>query len=232
MNISDLLRYQEIEVNIHNIEKKLNETEQYKKFVTYETEKKQALQKVDALDKEAEKLINKVNDLEADIKDTIDKIAHLKSEINSTNDLDKLDNLEKNLLEYSKLLQKDNKDLEFINARQSAIFQEAKNNVSKHKVFNEKEKEIYGELKELKNQIDEQTLPLKKELAKLAQMLPQKALELYKVAKRNNKHHLVTIKDKGYCTGCGQDVELEVGKKIEENGIAECPRCFRVLYVE
>jgi len=232
MNIGDLLKYQEVEINILNIEKKLNETEQYKLFAKYESEKKQAMQAIQSLDRDAEKLVKDVNSLEIDIKETIDRINKIKSEINSVNDLAKLDLLERNLIEYNRLLQKDNKDLTQITSRLNYIIHEAQKNVEKHKEISVKEKDVYTQLKDLKNELDIESAPFKELLSELKERIHEKALELYENAKRNNKFQMVTLKEKGYCTGCGQDVELEVGKKIEENGYAECPRCFRVLYVE
>lgn len=232
MNIQDLIKYQDIELNILSIERKLNETEQYKIYAQYEKEKKLSMHAVQSLDKEAEKLIKEVSNLDVDIKETAAKISAIKQEINSSNDLAKLDILERNLIEYSRLLQKDNKDLSLINARLKVILNDAQKSVEKYKEVAAKEKDVLAELKEIKKTLDIEIEPLKVELSKVREKLLDYAIELYENAKRHNKLNLITVKDKGYCTACGQDVELEIGKKIEEYGIAECPRCFRVLYVE
>ncbi|MGI6212935.1 MAG: hypothetical protein ACOYIQ_00055 [Christensenellales bacterium] len=232
MKIEDLLKYQELEVAVLNIEKKLNETDEFKVYVQCNAIVKQAKQTISELDSEAEKLIKDVEISEAAIKDTSEKISAAKALCTSADDISKLEALEKNIAELNRLLQRANTDLTQTGQRIYAVMAEAQKNVDRYKEANEKGTEVSAKLKEIKSKLEEESEPFRKQLAEIQKNLPKYALDLYDNAKKHNKIYWVVERENGYCIGCGQNVELETAKKMEELGIAECPRCFRVLYVK
>lgn len=232
MNIEDLLKYQELELAILDIEKKLNDTQEFKTYMQCNQLVRQATQNLNDLEIEAERLIKDTDISEGVIKDIAEKISGSKTLANATVELEELDLLEKRLIEYNKTLQKANTDLSHAGQRAYTIMAEAQKSLDRLKEVSEKGKIAGAKSREIKAELEKEAIPFKDELEIVEQKLPKYALELYANAKKHNKIRWIVQRENGYCIGCGQNVELETAKKIEDLGIADCPRCFRVLYIK
>jgi len=232
MNIENLLKYQELELAIMNVEKKINDTEEFKTYIQCNQVLRQATQQLNDLEQEAEKLIKDTDNSEVIIKDTAEKISSTKISSNTATEIEQLDLLERSLIDFNKILQKISSDLSHAGQRAYTIMAEAQKSLDRLKDASEKGKEAGLKLREIKAALEEEAQPLKAEYAKVKLLLSKHALDLYENAKKHNKIRWVVERENGYCIGCGQNVELETAKKIEESGIAECPRCFRVLYIK
>ena len=232
MNISNLLKYQELELAIIDIDKKINDTEEFKVYMQCNQIARQTKQQINDLEQEAEKLIADTDNGEILIKKIAEKINDIKVAANATSEIEELDVLEKNLRELNNTMQKTNSDLSQASQRAYIIMTEAQKNLDRFREASEKGREASVKLREIKAALAKETKPFREEYAKIKATLPKYALDLYENAKKHNKIRWVVQRENGYCIGCGQNVELETAKKIEELGIAECPRCFRVLYIE
>ncbi len=232
MNIDDLLKYQELELAILDIERKLNDTPEFKTYMQCNQLVRQTTQNLSELEIEAERLIKETDNSESLIKDNAEKISTSKALINTIVELEELDLLEKKLIEYNKILQKADTDLSNASQRAYTIMAEAQKSLERLKDASEKGKIAGAKSREIKAKLEKETIPYKEELAEVKEKLPKYALELYANAKKHNKIRWIAQRENGYCIGCGQNVELETAQKIEELGIADCPRCFRVLYIK
>ncbi|MCL2630602.1 MAG: hypothetical protein FWD49_03650 [Firmicutes bacterium] len=230
MDLKKILEYQTIDRRLYSEEVLLEKSTENQKREYYLKQSRDAHKQLTASDKDAEALfkdaVKLINDLEKVSKKreslSVSKFSQ-DSQVNAT---------QKELQAYSEEVQTADKEckrilksLDEIEKGFPQLISRRAQNFKEHQKFDEEFKKKQGEL----------TLKFKQDIEKLnalkAEIKPE-LFEKYKKLREQKKFPPFAPYENGSCI-CGIEVKIELGGKLNTAGdMAECPSCYRILFVK
>lgn len=232
MLIDELLRYQETDGRLRNIEQEIAASEERKKYMTARKFLEKAPEKLESLDAKAaelkhlfELLVGKYNEIADTIKDyeNLDEMVEQGAEISfyQKNASQIMDSLKSLKAEITKLASR-------IETAKSEYATAKKQTIAMQKQYKEY-KIKYGEIKESRS---EEIKTIEAELAKLSQKISPDILSKYNT-KRKEKLFPVVCEVRGNrCPQCGMELSIAEISKLSEGNFIECDSCRRVLFTK
>lgn len=222
--IENILKYQEFDRQIRNLEKESSNMEEKQimnKMIAYV---KDAQNKSGALENSAKQLVEDYNRTKKEYEQTLSNIQKL---VTSTEQNDKTINL---INTYSSDLYMLERKLNIIVTKTQEILKQfgvAKNNVIKAK---QKHKECKEKYDAKVNEITPKIAKLRQEQKKLESSLNEKILAKYKGVLHDNIFPVLVPVNNKLCGGCR--IEIPMGKmdKLKNDGFIICEQCGRIIY--
>lgn len=233
--VQSLWEYQQIDLQVANVEKKLRGSVTRKKLMQardYIVDSQNLMKKMEA---DAGELrinydsIKQKNDLlTAELSSLIGYIAE--SDGNTT--MQELERMRKEVSEIQGNLNRQERELQQIIERLDKI----ESNVNKIAANVPKAKKDYTELKEVYDKeaaaIATETTPFRHKMQALESTITPKMLQRYNNIKKTRANPLAPVRN-SRCSGCNMELPSVTLKQVVENGtLLECENCGRLLFIE
>lgn len=233
--VRSLWEYQQIDLQVANVEKKLRGSVTRKKLMQardYIVDSQNLMKKMEA---DAGELrinydsIKQKNDLlTAELGSLIGYISE--SDGNTT--MQELERMRKEVAEIQSNLNRQERELQQIIERLDKI----ESNVNKIAANVPKAKKDYTELKEVYDKeaaaISAETAPFRQKMQALEALITPKMLLRYNNIKKTRANPLAPVRN-SRCSGCNMELPSVTLKQVVENGtLLECENCGRLLFIE
>ncbi len=231
MDLTNLLKYQELDEKLYNVEQRLTKSPARKRAGELSKIAKNAQVKSNELELEAGKVLKEIEDVKAKFeenKKSLQSLLNKDLDKLSMEDLDKITSLKAKILSNLNFLEKHlQKHAELVNR----ILTD----------FN-KTKKMYDEARvqfiECKNKIDEETKALEpekerlvKELEELSKSVEKNLLAEYKRRRNDNIFPVVVpLEGTNFCGRCRMELPMVAISRIKDVGVITCEHCKRLVY--
>lgn len=231
MDLTNLLKYQELDEKLYNVEQRLTKSPARKRAGELSKIAKNAQIKSNELESEAGKVLKEIEDVKVkfeDNKKSLQSLLNKDLDKLSMEDLDKITSLKAKILSNLNFLEKHlQKHAELVNR----ILMD----------FN-KTKKMYDEARlqfiECKNKIDEETKELEpekerltKELEELSKSVEKNLLTEYKKRRNDNIFPVVVpLEGTNFCGRCRMELPMVAISRIKDVGVITCEHCKRLVY--
>lgn len=231
MDLTNLLKYQELDEKLYNVEQRLTKSPARKRAGELSKIAKNAQLKSNELELEAGKVLKEIEDVKAKFeenKKSLQSLLNKDLDKLSMEDLDKITSLKAKILSNLNFLEKHlQKHAELVNR----ILMD----------FN-KTKKMYDEARvqfiECKNKIDEETKALEpekerlvKELEELSKSVEKNLLAEYKKRRNDNIFPVVVpLEGTNFCGRCRMELPMVAISRIKDVGVITCEHCKRLVY--
>ena len=231
MDLTNLLKYQELDEKLYNVEQRLTKSPARKRAGELSKIAKNAQIKSNELESEASKVLKEIEDVKAkfeDNKKSLQSLLNKDLDKLSMEDLDKITSLKAKILSNLNFLEKHlQKHAELVNR----ILMD----------YN-KIKKMYDEARlqfiECKNKIDEETKELEpekerltKELEELSKSVEKNLLAEYKKRRNDNIFPVVVpLEGTNFCGRCRMELPMVAISIIKDVGVITCEHCKRLVY--
>ncbi len=229
--ISKLLNYQQIDLQLKDLESELGGSEERKRAVSAKKVIESAGETLAKIESRAEELTVLYENLVNLNKEIQEKIKDFEPAINGATDEGEIAYLIKKADELSSKIAKLEKEINALSDDMKGVIQ----NYLSLKKSNEKaraEYEEYGaKYKELKAKKEPEIKKIKEELASLEKEIDADLIAKYK-AKREEKIFPVLVKLEGdnRCSKCKMELSLASVSKLNTQTFIECEYCRRLIY--
>lgn len=231
MDLTQLLKYQDVDAKLFSIEQKLTASPHKKKANELALLAKKAQAKSTELENEANNVLKEIDDLKMSFQQNKKSLDSLLKK-----DLDKL-----SLEEFDSLSSLKSKILNNLNSLEKMLQKSAEkiNNILQE--FN-KTKKMYDnarlQFEDCKKKIQEETKILepekdkvKKELESLESTVDKRLLEEYKKRRNDNIFPVVVpLEGKNFCGRCRMELPMAAISRINDTGVITCEHCKRLVY--
>lgn len=228
-----MLEYQAVDMKYHKLEREVTESPDAKKLSQYKAQYKQSTEEVLRYNALVEELFTTQERLDEQYKGVSKEVVELSESAEVEND-------EKQLDFYIKLLEKHAVSLESLERECSRI----KSELSNYQRLAKEQIDLAGkclikskEYAERCNVIKEQLMGQAKEyisaMKSLESEIESDMLEVYKTARKNKKIPVFVVFDDVNCCcgGCSMELAVDFVDKLKSGkGYEECPNCGRVIY--
>ena len=231
MDLTNLLKYQELDEKLYNVEQRLTKSPARKRAGELSKIAKNAQVKSNELELEAGKVLKEIEDVKAKFEENKKSLQSLLNKALDKlpmEDLDKITSLKAKILSNLNFLEKHlQKHAELVNR----ILTD----------FN-KTKKMYDEARvqfiECKNKIDEETKALEpekerlvKELEELSKSVEKNLLAEYKKRRNDNIFPVVVpLEGTNFCGRCRMELPMVAISRIKDVGVITCEHCKRLVY--
>lgn len=235
--IAKMLKYQEVDMKLYQLERKLKNSEDAKALMSSSAKRKElkenllninretgdVMKSIEKNDEEYNTYLAQFGELESNLNDniTIEEIDFYLKKIDAV--IKKMEKLESLTLELKKKLEELRKSADSMmkeSMRCAQIVKDKKPLVEKMKEELMKDAKEYND--RLKAIIKEQGISS-----------DDKVFQRYKEVKTRRMPVFVEVTKNGKdfsCSGCGVEIPLGISDEATNNGFAECPNCGRILY--
>ena len=231
MDLTNLLKYQELDEKLYNVEQRLTKSPARKRAGELSKIAKNAQVKSNELEAEASKVLKEIEDVKVKFEENKKSLQNLLNrdlDKLSMEDLDKITSLKAKILSNLNYLEKHlQKHAELVNR----ILMD----------FN-KTKKMYDEARvqfiECKNKIDEETKTLEpekerltNELEELSKSVEKNLLAEYKKRRNDNIFPVVVpLEGTNFCGRCRMELPMVAISRIKDVGVITCEHCKRLVY--
>lgn len=231
MDLTQLLKYQEVDTKLFQIEQKLTSSPYKKKANELAGLAKKAQAKSTELENEANNVLKEIDELKANFtqnKKSLDGLLKKDLDKFSLEELDSFTTLKSkilsNLNSLEKMLQK---SAEKINNILGEFNKTKKMYDNARAQFEECKKKIQEESKVLEPEKEK----IKKELQELEKHVDSKLMEEYKKRRNDNIFPVVVpLEGKNFCGGCRMELPMVAISRINDTGVITCEHCKRLVY--
>lgn len=231
MDLTNLLKYQELDEKLYEVEQKLTKSPARKRASELSKIAKNAQAKSTELENEAGNILKEIDDIKEKFeqnKKSLESLVGKDLENLSMEDLDKISSLKSKILGNLNYLEKHlQKHAESVN-RILMDFNKTK------KMYDEARRQFL----ECKAKIDEETKTLEpekarleKELETLSKSVESKLLAEYKKRRSDNIFPVVVpLEGTNFCGRCRMELPMAAISKIKDVGVITCEHCKRLVY--
>ncbi len=227
--ITNLIKYQETDKRLKEIEDKLAKSEEKKKAAQAFTFLSAFPDSVAKLDKKAEELINQLSSvsskkqaLSEQLKDISEEIENIDSEESAHYTIKKADELMSAIKALDETINK-------LSQAMSAV----KTEYDKAKISYVKAKEQYTEFgekyNELKKSVKTESDLIKTELEKIKKTISEDLMRLYE-NKRKDKFPPLVMLNGNKCGACGMEISMKGISDLNNGALVECDNCHKLVY--
>lgn len=232
MVIEELLRYQETDGKLKNIEQEIAASDERKKYMTARKFLEKAPEKLEALDAKATELkhlFDLLVDKYTEIADTIKDYEHIDEMIEQGAEISFYKKNASQIMDSLKSLKAEiNKLSARIEEAKSEYATAKKQTIAMQKQYKEY-KVKYGSVKDARA---DEIKAIEEELVTISKAIPAETLAKYN-QKRKEKLFPVVCEVKGNrCPQCGMELSIAEISKLSDGNFIECDSCRRVLFAK
>ena len=231
MDLTNLLKYQEVDAKLFDVESKLTASPARKKMSELSKVAKTAQVKSNELEAEANKVLAEIDDVKVKFeenKKSLQSLLNKDLEKLSAEDLDKISVLKGKILNNLNYLEKAlQKHAEQINHILMEYNKTKKMYDGARVQFIECKKKVEEETKILETEKER----LKKELETLSKSVEKNLMAEYQ--KRRNDHIfpvVVPLEGTNFCGRCRMELPMVAISRIKDVGVITCEHCKRLVY--
>lgn len=228
--MKELLKYQELDIELKKIEKKINASEYIKKVNASKDQARKAQARMLEINNESKK-----------IAEDIDKIVSVKAkglELVKKYTESNIDNLsEKEVIEIVNKIKPIKKNLDELISRLTILevkmkklldeFENCKKQVISSKKIHDENKVL---LDKLKAEIEPEVEVARQKLLKQEKNVKPELFQKYRNLKREGIFPvIVKLQDGKSCGYCRVEQSMQKKEKLKENGYTECEQCHRII---
>ncbi len=235
--IAKMLKYQEVDMKLYQLERKLKNSEDAKALMASSAKRKELRENLLNVNREASDLMKSIEkneeefniyiaqfgELENNLNDniTIEEIEFYLKKIDSVvKKIEKLENLTLELKRKLEDLRKNADGMMKESMRCAQIVKEKKPLVEKMKEDLMKDAKEYND--RLKAIVKEQNISSEDKVFKRYKEVKTRRMPVFVEVTKNGKDFS--------CSGYGVEIPLGISDEATNNGYAECPNCGRILY--
>jgi uncharacterized protein len=230
-----LWEYQQIDLQVANVEKKLRASETRKKLLQardYIVDSQNLMKKMEADAGELRISYDSIKQKNDILVDDLINLSEYIEESDKDTSMQEVERMRKEAAEIQASLGKQERDLQLIIERLSKI----ESNVNKIAANVPKAKKDYTELKEVYDKeaaaIATETSPFKQKMQALEVKINPKMLQRYTNIKKTRMNPLAPVRN-SRCSGCNMELPSVTLKQVVETGaLLECENCGRLLFIE
>ena len=228
--VEQLLKYQEEDAKLLQIEREAANSEERKNFTIAKNFLTKAPEKLEALD-------NKAQELGALAKKLEEKYNEIAETLSDFDNLDELIDGGADISFYKKNVLQISERLKGIKAEIAALTKAVKEADEEYQAMKKKTIAVqkqYEEYRKVYSQYKEQKLDeMKKvqvELDKLAKNIDGEVMKSYQIKRSERIFPILCVVTNGRCSKCGTELSLAGKEKISAGTVTECDNCHRFLY--
>lgn len=231
MDLTNLLKYQEVDAKLFSIDQKLTLSPHKKKANELAGLAKKAQAKSNELENDANNILNEIEELKnsfAQNKKSLDALLKKDLDKMTPEELDSLSTLKSKILNNLNYLEKTiQKSAEKIN-NTLLDFNKTKKMYDTARVqFEECKKKIQEE----SSVLEPEKAKVKKELENLEKEVDKRLLDEYKKRRNDNIFPvIVPLEGKNFCGRCRMELPMAAISRINETGVITCEHCKRLVY--
>lgn len=228
--VEQLLRYQEEDAKLLQIERDAASSEEWKNYSQAKSFLTKAPEKLDAMDgkaREMESLLDKLNKKYEEIEETLKDFENLDELVEGGADISF----------YKKNATQISEKLKSIKAEINALTKSVKDADEEYKALKKKTISVqkqYTEYSEVYKKYKEGKLremdAIKKELEKLSKGIDAEVFKKYQVKRSERIFPIICEVKNDRCSKCGMELSIVGKEKISGGGVTECDNCHRFLY--
>ena len=231
MDLKNLLKYQELDAKLYNVEQKLTSSPYKKKANELSQLAKKAQARSTELENEANNILKEIDDMKEKFnqnKKSLDSMLKKDLETLSVEELDKIAVLKGKILNNLNYLEK--------------MLQKCAENINNTLMEFNKTKKLYDEARNqflaCKKKIEEETNvltpekeKLEKELLTLENDVDKTLMAEYKKRRNDNIFPVVVpLEGKNFCGRCRMELPMAAISKMKNTGVITCEHCKRLIY--
>lgn len=228
--VEQLLKYQEEDAKLLQIEREAANSEERKNFTIAKNFLTKAPEKLEALDAKARELGALAKELE-------EKYKEIAETLGDFDNLDELIDGGADISFYKKNVLQISERLKGIKAEVAALTKAVKEADEEYQSMKKKTIAVqkqYEEYRKVYSQYKEQKLDeMKKvqvELDKLAKNIDGEVMKSYQIKRSERIFPILCVVTNGRCSKCGTELSLAGKEKISGGTVTECDNCHRFLY--
>lgn len=231
MAISDIIKYQKLDLTLYNLEKDYIQSTEIKRVYNCQNMYKARLDALVKLNKELEELYVQLTKLEAKFDEVDADKANYNVKFEEFTEIKEFEDYERNLAKYEENLINVNRDVSRIIKRISEINAENKKLNEQMDSLNNEYAKASNILSAKKKEMKKSAEPMLIQLNEMSKKIEESMLASYKELRNAKKMPAFVPYLEGNCCGCGMNISIEVDKKVVKSGdYAECPNCGRIVY--
>lgn len=229
--INNLLRYQEIDGKLRQIEKQLNDSESKKRgrqLNAYLRESEETFKKMEQRSKELNILLAT---LMQNFEEKNKLVAEYEKNVNSSRNLDEINYLRKKVEDLSKTLAGVDKDIKGIMTEIDEISKQYESYRDKIPMAKKQYVECREKYEEERKAREPEVNELLKELKKAEKAIDPEMLDRYTKLKGQGIYPpVVPLENSNQCGGCRMEIPSGIVANIDEKGYIKCDNCRRIVY--
>lgn len=227
--MEQLLKYQDIDMQIKKLENEISGSEERKKATEMQQYLKEYQTRLIKYDTLSETVYNNYKTVIAVYEDLAKKIENI-SKLSEKASEEKVDELITGIAATNENLAKIEKEIFNVSNQMQAISKDVENILKNAKTAKKNlilYRDAYSKIKQAREPEIEK---LKKQLASQETKIDKKLLSKY-LAKHNDKNLPVFVaENSGRCGGCRMEIPGSGKKYLQEKGYIECENCGRIIY--
>ena len=228
--VEKLLKYQEVDEKLLNVERELSNSTERKNLAQAVNFVTKATERLETLDSKALSLAATLEELKqkyAEVAETLADFENLDELLEGGADISFY---KKNIAQITEKLKAIRQDVSALTKTIKDSNEEFQNLYVKNRAMQKQGKEYQEAYEALKVEKRKESEVIKGELTKLAKDINPEYMQRYQV-KRSERIFpiLCPVKD-GRCSKCGSELSLIGKEKISSGGVVECDNCHRFIY--
>ena len=234
-DIEKMLKYQEVDMRLYILDKKLKNADETKKWMEATSLRKSLRDDFVGADRDMDSEVASINKAAEDFESLLLETNDLENSIGDQANIEQIDYYLKKIDDLLKKI----KDVENVGAdskRELEKLNESAENCLKQIVKCSQVIAKYKpQVEELKKEMLVEAKNIKAELDSIVKSenidTTSKVYEVYKACSKRKMPVFVELNDRN-CGGCGVEMSNNTLIKAEHDGYVECPNCGRIMYVK
>ncbi len=230
IQIEQLLRYQEEDTKLLEIEKELAASKQYKLYKQANSFIAKASVKLEQLEAKAKEYVARLAQLNGkyeELCEVLDDLDNLDDLVESGADVSFYKKNASSIIEQLKALKAEIEGVKKAAAQASKEYEELKQNTI---AMQRQRKAAAKEFEELKASYQTRVDEIKAKLDELEKLIDKELLEKYKNKRKEKIFPILCKQSAGRCSKCGTELSISGQEIINSKGAIECEHCLRIIY--
>lgn len=232
--IDELLKYQEVDGKLREIEVTLSQSEERKKAVSAQSVLKNANDNVARLDQKAKELYDKFSALTKLYEKLASEEAEYENVVETCEDLEEINYIKKKASALNDEMRALTENVEAISKEIKSVLDEFARLRADMKKANATYKEFAPKYSELKASKEGEMNEIKKELSVIEKKIPPETMAVYKKKRQEKIYPILYSADlsgrSAHCGRCGNELPIACTENLKKGEIVECESCHRLLY--
>ncbi len=234
--INELLEYQKVDSELHEIEVALSGSEERKKAALAQNVLKSANDNIARLDGKAAELAKKYENLSALYAKLKETEAEYENIIDTCEDLDEVNYLKKRAQILSDEINALVDNIDNLTKEVKGVIEEFTKLRADTKKATAVYKEFAPKYSELKASKEADMTKIREKLAKMEKKIPADVMEAYKRRRKDKIFPIVFPANmsgkSAHCGRCGTELPIAYSENLKKGELIECESCHRLLYSE
>jgi len=230
-DMKKILEYQEIDTKIKDIDDKLKQSPERKKYMNALAFAKSKDEAVKNFDAKTTALSGKLDAAKAGFEKNIATLSEYKGELSTLDSSEEAAYFQKALSQTKTALETCERDLVQILREMEETkkqFEDFKTRLAEEGVIYNQNKPLY---EAQKKEADEKTAEIKAALLKAEAGVSPELLSVYNKKKAENIFPVFVPLKKDMCGGCFTNVPLNEQSKLKREKMIDCEKCRRIIYI-